>query len=930
LLLLVEDVNKSGHAEAIVEKLASWAAKDKEKHGGHDSLYRILCPLWPGMRALLDEKTRKALDSLSVATSGFDQSEAREAVLVRSRVGGGVLTPLKAGEIAAALGNDPLLIALHDPEKPAEPHQVIGRFVEGACARLAAKDGDHAPADFRQALRTLAEEMLNHRRIDLAWSDISEWPGIQGERLRLISRAAHHGELLAFSGTSDAQRLAFRHDRVRDWLLADAAAYLDQQDRLNDAILSEPYFAEVIGAALVFGCPKAGFLDRVARANPLALFHALKYWGQLRLAERDAVLKAINEWLALPSTNCRSNTHLRWEALVTLAETDSSDVPALARRFPDRITSSELARLRNGDLSGGIELCAQIEPGVGAPWRDIQIEHAKLRYGRNLARALGDVLDRKELSYSEKSGALRLAGHFANSSLAPSIERCWLSDDGRAEQLADYLWAFAQCCADDPVRYLKPVCDVWASLPDEPPEDEPKKDWVVPPRVEVGADHLRWAFRRWPPTAALDYLVERGAQPELAWPMTCMLRGIDHPSVVRFIVHELAETEKKLEGTDRFSHFAMSAASDWRRDQEREGRSMSQASRTALREIWLDTGRDRHSRYHAFKLWAVTIDPLDKDLLRGITETEKLGDQILWHRLCIGDTQAIPALIEKLSANGELSYWWQSGRHIWSPELTETLGKWLERRRSQKAWVWGEETDTDWITSEMVMRLPESEGESLLLKNWDHLQFSPRFVQAALYLATPHLKGAADSAIKACPKPADLLKFISQHFGIRTTDRTGVSRPEQIRALSPYLDLMSDSDIRRFWGVCNEQGWFDLRRELLDPHVQLPFDGDVWESKDPAAAFDKFIAEKPPYPVSYWIDRQIETGNAWPKILAALKTWFDERKSIEALQIVATALQHRGTRQDLAVLRIYETMPEDASRQLIANTEFAVRRRTLH
>ena len=849
---------------------------------------------------------------------------------MRARVGGGVLTPLKAGEVAAALGNDPLLIALHDPENPAEPHQVIGRFVEGACARFAAKDGNHAPADFRQAIRTLAEEMLTRRQFDLAWSEISEWPALQGERIRMISRAAHHGELLAFGGTSAGQLVAFRHDRVRDWLLADAVIYLDQQNRLDDAILTEPYFAEVIGAALVFERPKAGYLERVVRANPLALFHGLKYWGQSGVAERDAVLKAINEWLALPITHNGSNAHLRWEALATLADTDSPDVPALARAFPDRSTSGQLARLRNGDLSGGIELCAQMEPGVGAPWRDVQIEHAMLRHGPNLAKALRNVLHRRDLSDGAKSGALRLAGHFAEGSLAPSIERCWLSDEGRAAHLTDYLWAFAQCCADDPVRYLKPVCDVWASLPDEPPEEEPRKEWVLPPRTEVGANQLSWAFRRWPPVAALEYLVGRGAQPELKWPITCLLQGIDHPSVVRFLVDELAEAQRKLEGTDGMSVFAMNAASDWRRDQEREGRLMSQASRAALQEIWLDKGRDQHSRYHAFKLWAVTIDPVDRDLLRTIKETGKLGDQILWHRLCIGDMQAIQVLIEKLSANGDHGYWWQSGRHIWSPELTEALGKWLERRRSQKTWVWGEEADNDWITSEMIMRLPEFDGERLLLTNWDHLQFSPRFVQAALYLATPHLQEAAGSAIKACPQPATLLKFISQHFGIKRTDWTGVSRPEQIRALSPYLNLMSNSDISGFWDVCNERGWFALRRELIDPYVKPSFDRNVWEGADTAAAFDKLVAETPLYALSYWIDRQIETGTAWPEILAALKIWFDERKSFEALQVVAAALQHKGTRQDLSLLCLYESMPEEASMQLISDTEFAVRRRTLH
>lgn len=298
--------------------------------------------------------------------------------------------------------------------------------------------------------------------------------------------------------------------------------------------------------------------------------------------------------------------------------------------------------------------------------------------------------------------------------------------------------------------------------------------------------------------------------------------------------------------------------------------------------------------------------------------------------LHLGDTQAIPILIEKLSASGERGYWWQCGRYIWSAGLTEALDKWLERRRSKKTWTWGKDSESDWITAELVRRLPERESERLLLNHWDHLHFSRNFVQAALYAATPRLKDAAAAAIKACPEPLDLLKYISQHYGIRTAGRSGVTRPEQILALSPYLHLMGSVDISALWNVCNKQGWFDLRHELLDARLQPPFVRKVLQAEEAATAFDKFVAEKQLHSVSYWIDRKIDADVPWSEILAALKTWFDERKSIEALQVVAAALEHRGKRQDLSVMRVYETMPQDVSKQFIADIEFAVRRRTIH
>ena len=150
-----------------------------------------------------------------------------------------------------------------------------------------------------------------------------------------------------------------------------------------------------------------------------------------------------------------------------LAQTDSTNVTEFVRKFRDRTTYGELARLRNGDIYGGIELCKHLEPGVGAPWRDIQIEHAKLNHGRILRETLDGILRQKDLDRNTISGALRLAGHIADPNLALPIETCWTSDDERINHLADYLWSFAQCCENDPARFLGPVCDAWAALPDK-------------------------------------------------------------------------------------------------------------------------------------------------------------------------------------------------------------------------------------------------------------------------------------------------------------------------------------------------------------------------------------------------------------------------------------------------------------------------------
>ena len=75
-------------------------------------------------------------------------------------------------------------------------------------------------------------------------------------------------------------------------------------------------------------------------------------------------------------------------------------------------------------------------------------------------------------------------------------------------------------------------------------------------------------FRYRLPESAVRYFIERGKSPELQWPITFMLHSIDHPDAVEFVVRELTAMDDRLEGTESFSHFALTARDEWERRQE--------------------------------------------------------------------------------------------------------------------------------------------------------------------------------------------------------------------------------------------------------------------------------------------------------------------------------------------------------------------------
>lgn len=716
LLLVIEDVNRSGQAPLLVEKLLRWSAPS---NGGApvSRSWRILCPIWPQVVAALGEETRKRAHELSVVGDTFSPSEGREAVQLRGKLHGKAVTDLDADAISEALGHDPLLIALHEPSKAPHPSSVIEEYVSAAVSRIAANRGHYTATDYRVSLCALATAMLSHRQISPLWPDVVAWLHGQTDTITMLRHVIHQADIIRLSDeTSDAQ-LLFRHDRVRDHFLAGAIAKAIKKNDLNEALLSDPYFAEVIGAAInEDGIPQQ-FIDRIRTTNPLALFYALRSFREPTTEVHHAILSAIGSWLAEPQTHAANHTHLRWAALAALSETDSTrvaDIVERFRQFDRRAWTASQALFRNGDLRGGLQLCLDIEPGVGASWRDRQIQHAKNRFGTNLTTGVDDLLRRGSTELQLRVGSLRLAGYLADPQLADAIEASWNCDPEGKSLLKEYLWAAAQCCGSEPERLLGPLCDAWAALPRN------KKSHS--PRDALAADSLRWAFQTNVPVSAISYFVRRARFDDLRWPITYMLHGVDHPEAIEFVARTIADTELHIKKEGGFWPFSYSASDEWRRRQMDKARPMSRESRERLLVLWQDQTTEVHLRRVSFRFWSATHADGDLELLRAIDALDVLADGALRQRLIRGDYTAIPLLLAKLQQDQHAD-WWRLARHVWSESLLRALDQEFERRR---AWATtalnaSQDNDYDYVLSEITMDLPPTEAEPLLVKHWDHI-----------------------------------------------------------------------------------------------------------------------------------------------------------------------------------------------------------------
>jgi hypothetical protein len=101
-----------------------------------------------------------------------------------------------------------------------------------------------------------------------------------------------------------------------------------------------------------------------------------------------------------------------------------------------------------------------------------------------------------------------------------------------------------------------------------------------------------------------------------------------------------------------------------------------------------------------------------------------------------------------------------------------------------------------------------------------------------------------------------------------------------------------------------------------------------WAPDKVLAVFDEMLKEKHSLWIEHRIDDFLKAGVAWGDIFASMAAWLEQRRSLGALQVVASALAYKGTRADLAVLKRYEDLG-DAAMEIVADTTFAVCRRSL-
>jgi hypothetical protein len=807
-VIIVEDVNKSTNPQRLLEKLLSWHQASCND-GEFSQPILIICPIQPRNILGLDSQLRELADRLTHSFDVFSRLEGREAVKAKYRQAVSPVTDYTADEIAKKLGYDPLLIALHDinDNKDIDANQAIGQLITQKLELLSNNSSRFVSADYMDALSAMMIMMYENRQLAISWRDVGNHNFDRPETIDALRVIGNQREIFNMEDCAGNTSIVFRHDRVRDWLAANAISQSMQTGDISDDCLAEPFFAEAMGHAICDSSITESVIGKIKLLNPLALFFALKEFGEAKTKEQIFIVDCIKEWLTSVSALSPSNKNLIYECSFCLAQTDSSHVRDILSIFPGNDWFLSFASFRNGDITGGIDVCAHMDIGRCYANFNSDFNKAIEKYNGQFASELQIQL--KNATSEQRSGMLRLAGYLQNPILQESVRCAWAqeTDETKTALLNDYFFAGLYCSGDNPEKLLgyiltsELISKVWNK------ENEDNT------RNYCDIQILKNILTKVPPTAKIvKFLISLAINSGNKFfenTTAYLLHGVDCWIAFEYVLDFCSKHDMI---------FALRFTQHWEQNKTNNGIVLSLNSQNWLYRVWANPQTEIWARGKALQLWATTGNDDNIEMMtRHSNGEDKLYNQLIVQRIKKGDTTALGLYHEIINNNLESSYYWQFARDINPKIFIDLIDAYLEIRKNKVSKVWGKSfLEVDFCMPQIIIKLPHYEAEALFVKHWEHLKCNGDYILGALYVATDKLCSLVENVVSQHATPTEVFESFGSAWGLKTVNHPGITRFHQLMALSPYIKYLSEHDLGNIYEVCNKYGWFKYREDHID------------------------------------------------------------------------------------------------------------------
>ena len=238
-------------------------------------------------------------------------------------------------------------------------------------------------------------------------------------------------------------------------------------------VVGDPFYSEVVGAALVLADVSDEVVSQIVGLNPLALACALRFFRARDTPLENRIVAEILKWCRREERSTFRSGAREWLEYV-LAETDSPHVLRISASLRTPTWWLSYARFLNGDALAGVLLHSRNGPGVRSPQIQNAAKHSALRGGGKFRAALSLALTSTDTSERNLFGSLNLIGFLEDPSYCQIVSSSWQmrSNMVAPEVVGSYLWALARCGTETDMTLLDPILKHWAHLSDEKPMNE--------------------------------------------------------------------------------------------------------------------------------------------------------------------------------------------------------------------------------------------------------------------------------------------------------------------------------------------------------------------------------------------------------------------------------------------------------------------------
>jgi hypothetical protein len=201
-----------------------------------------------------------------------------------------------------------------------------------------------------------------------------------------------------------------------------------------------------------------------------------------------------------------------------------------------------------------------------------------------------------------------------------------------------------------------------------------------------------------------------------------MLKQVDHPVAVQYLVTLAAQAENRAEREGNVSLWSLTLTNDW--DPTRNlGYRLSADSLNAIRALW-ESPCEWWLKKTALTFWVNATN--DLDALRAIPPEHPQFKDVLWRRALLYDITAVPYVKSILGSDKR---WFYVVARIWCAEFTDITDQALLALREQTPTDFsGGQANDHYMLANLLRDIPGEDAEKLLVRHWDHLRYSKPFV----------------------------------------------------------------------------------------------------------------------------------------------------------------------------------------------------------